>query len=911
MPDLSLTLLLGFVLATDVVVVPLDALAPDEPPDPGPPVALIVDALAAVVGPADETLLDLTWEMHAVEPGWVDLRVVGTDLALEEATLDGRPVALAPAQDGIRTLTAHLSGQHELRVRGSVATPNRRLDLPLLQAARMGLEVTTTNWDVEVDGGLSRDSGSFDLLSADRIAASWKPRAPPAPRPVVVSSEYAGGVTLDASGLQGRAVLRYQVRHGTVESLGFEIAPEVADLQIEGIGVAGHERRGNVVTVHLSRPVEGKIHLDVSYRTASTDSAGPSSVPIPLPTGADGGWITLLRGDESIVLPEVGTELEQVPSTRLPSWARGLGSGTTLATYRVAGRAPALGYRLMQYQPAEEPPTLVDEARYEVAYSSHGGALLRVLYQVRNDRRQYLHLTPPTGFSLVGVRVAGDVVQPVTDGTGGIHIPLEKSIETLQGLVAFPVEVILWGDLEPWDRRGRRTLITPAVDAPVAYARWEVVMPPDAEARQTEGIPTLVDSWTSRKGGLEYGRAHGEGLEDDDDFETISARRQKVARGSSRSTRDRGRRSGTAGFAPAAAPAPEPESTESDWKEVDEEEEEWARDEMSQYAWNRAYRAYQGNRFEEAQEHLDVSLEFNPDNAAAQALQDNVDLLLGKDQPAEEQVMAHRVREMARSRTSSMVVEQEKKKRKAEESLRAGDLDKAERELRALVDLTERLAQVEQADSIEQKTDLEVFNRQLAEIEQMEGRGKGKSRPLVSITSSPSASETTFSHRTEISFEEVTIEGAIAKPDLSGGDFDAVVDFGIDGYEDEDGVPDISALSSLDGAREFDGRYDLGDAEIPLASGEMAVIVDGRVLAGRRTIVIDEPMAIAGVEDPAKRPPPPPSRMPAIPVEVTAAQLTVRVPHAGQVLRFEQRLLTENAPLTVEVSYRPNHGRNR
>ena len=50
-------------------------------------------------------------------------------------------------------------------------------------------------------------------------------------------------------------------------------------------------------------------------------------------------------------------------------------------------------------------------------------------------------------------------------------------------------------------------------------------------------------------------------------------------------------------------------------------------------------------------------------------------------------------------------------------------------------------------------------------------------------------------------------------------------------------------------------------------------------------------------------------------VHVTASALSIRVPRAGQSLRFEQRLIPENTPMTVELRYktarRSSDGRNR
>ncbi len=917
-------LLIGVLMVPPpTVVVPLDALAPPPDAPEEPPVEWVVDAMEVRLDPGEETAVEITWRMHTLRPTWVDLPVSGAALALTEATLDGLSVALPADLQGTRHLTVQLDGRHELRISGTVATPHSNLDLPVLPASR-GLVEVEGDWDLDLHGAVAAQGTTLDLTAVDRLTASWKPAAPPAPRPVVVTSEAATAVRLGAGGLEGSSTLRYVIRHGTVETLGFDLSGPTDHLAVEGTGVRQFTRSGSRVEVRLARPTRGSVTLSVSYRAPPPDAGDPAGVPIPIPPDCDQAWVNVLAADQSLIAPDPLDQLEAVPTRSLPVWSRGLLDGTTVVAYRVTGRTPRLEYRLLVFQPVDGPPTLVDEARYEVAYTTHGRVLMRARYQVRNDRRQYLRVIPPAGFTAMGVRVAGDVVQPVADGEGGLFIPLEKSVETLHGLVTFPVEVFLWGQESGWDRRGKRTLATPAVDAPVAYARWEVIMPPGLEARETEGIPTLVADWTPKHGGLSYGRSYGDELEP----EVVAT--ELPAAPPARSRKQRVFGFGMAKPAPPEsrrAPAAEPSRDEP--APVEEEEEEFL-EEASQEAWNMAYRAYQDNDFEEASGWLDESLVLNPDNSAAVALQANVDVLLGEDKGDQgaSEVMERRIRDMARARSVETERRQEKTKKKAEERLRAGDFEAAKAELEELVEITRELAQVEQAEAYDQKSMLEDFEQQLAEVEMLEvtegrrrnreDRGKSSSSISISASSAP-ADVVTYDRQTVISFEDVTIDGELGRWDEDRRDFSE--------YEDEDGQPDPNVLLSLDGAQAGfgGGGHDLDvpngsfavelvptDAifesnarlellhEGLLATGEEAGEGDdddgdraGQLLGGRTssrdTFAVDS-RTTSLVTRPE--------------LGVVASQLTIPIPRAGQSLRFEQRLIPENTPLTLEVGFR-------
>lgn len=904
-----------------VVVVPLDALDPAPEAPEGIPVDMVVDRLDVLLEPGDETRVELTWTLSALEETWVDLALMGNDLALTTATLDGRPVALPPGPDGHRRLTALLSGRHTVRVTGTAATLDRRLDLPLLAASRGLLVAAAPGLEVEVEGALGAGENRFDLPPLDRLQATWRPAVPRGDRPLVISAETGTTLRIDEGGLEGRALLRYRIRHGDVETLTFSLPAGAESLEIEGTAVRSFSRRGDQVLVELTRPMHGAVALDIRFR--STAPEGDDARPAPLPVAGDGaGWLTVLRGDEALVVPEPAGALEPVASRALPRWARGLADGETVATYRVT-RRPSLSVRVLRYDPVEQPPTLIDEARYEVAYSEHGRLMLRARYQVRNDRNQYLHVVPPEGFRLLGALVTGVAVQPVSDGDRGVYVPLEKSIETLHGLVAFPVEVLFLGQEEAWTRRGLRTLTTPAVNAPVAYARWEVILPPGVDGEGIGGGATAVEHWTDQAAGLTYGMAHAVAyeleIEEDEEFPEpgeeevwVMARTAGPALAPRPRKKPRASRGGFGfGMAKEAPPPIEPEPARDAL--LDERR---RREDLSQDAWNQAYSAYKTNAFDEAQGLLHESLQHDPSNPQAQALLANVDLLLGQgDDEAEGgdweydiragstsntsrsgssqggEVVARRVREMARARTGSTQIKQDKLKKKAEEAYRAGDVEAAAREFQALVEVTEELAQVEQAESFDQKLALQEYEARLQEMERRveeerekafrskarlvlleesmilgttESSGEDRDRSTVELHTRPDGTTVVYKPVTEVDFDAVSIDAELRAPSGTASTTHwatpegTETGWGVELPPDAHVLYDVPVDVTLPMAGELlverngldDAFLDLDGIEI--ADGEMALVFDEPADASRHPA--PEPEVTAAFEPPPARP---------------------------------------------------------
>lgn len=719
---LSLALVARAEPARGVVVVPLEAIreAPPQPPE-RPPNPVVIDQVDVTVDAADESRVRLTCGFTLWESAWVDLPVAHASVAVRSARLDGRPARLVRVGDGTRRLVAELPpGRHVVEVDGTVDTQAAALELATPAAARSRVRTRGAGLDFTVQGGVRVDDDAWVLAPAavtrgrvgsepvqDRVRVGWVPERPDPPRPRVVTVESAVGLRAEEGGVEGRARLRYRVVDGTIDRLRVRVPGGVEQVEASGRGVVGHRVQGDVVEVQLREAVEGRVVVDLRWRGAAPgQAAGTAPVPVPL-DGRGEGYVTVTRGDDSLLVPTPRKALEPVAVSALPGWARGLVPGRPLVSYRSdAAERAELDWQRLSWSPVDAPPTLVDEARYTVVHAEHGRVHVRADWQVRNDRNPFLGVRLPPGWEAVGLRVAGRTAEPARGEDGRLLLPLEKSVETLDGLVAFPVELMLVGDEVAWSRRGERALATPAVDAPVAYARWEVRLPSGVEERKVEGVPTVVERWTPRDESVVIGRATGTTLadEDRDDVDGVVLLSGVATSGRKRSKRGKKGKAGAVGGKRANAA--------DDGKAV------------SQEYWNRAYSAYKDNRFDEAEVLLEKSLEYDQSNANASSLLQNVDVLQGDvSVSADQQAQANRVRELARARTGDLELEQARRERALEEKVRAGDAAAAREEAEALLRLTEQLAAVEQSEAVEQKSRLDSYRSQLAELDGRDDSG--------------------------------------------------------------------------------------------------------------------------------------------------------------------------------------------
>ncbi|MDG1479302.1 MAG: hypothetical protein P8R54_06905 [Myxococcota bacterium] len=660
--------------ALDWSVVPLEAVVPrPDAEGDAPLVQAAVSRVSAEIQPGLESRLTLTYTIQVFADGFSVAELGAGPLTVESARLDGRAVAVPPERDGSRRLVAELDrGTHTVVLAGVMATPRSTLSLPM-PTAPIAVRLAGTGLDVSIDRGAVLSEGRIVVPPGDALAVTWKTAAPPAPRPSRLEAAAAVGLTLSTDGMEGAGVVTFDAIHGAVEQV--RIAVPGADwAEASGGVVASSTLSGEWLEVGLVAPQTGRFSVEVALRGPA--AAGRTDAPLLLPQ-ADSreGWVSIYQGEEGYLARDT-TDLVVIAPGVVPPWGRDLASGQLLSSLQYTTGQPSLRWEQSEWEALQTPGTVIDSARLEVAVVAHGRALTRARYQVRNDRGAWLWMDLPDASSILAVRVAGHIVEPVVS-EGRLGIPLEKSVETLAGLVSFPVEVSLLASAPKFSRRGAVVLTAPAVSAPITDVSWSLSLPPGTIPRRTEGnVQVAADS--------------------------VADRVLLIGRGYRR--------------APSLEPVLSSGSRKTDTQSV----------EASQDYWNQAYDAYKNNRFDEAGELLEQSLIYNPDNVAASALQGNVMVLTGESGVGgdDEVEQVERVKAMARAKSKGESQRQQILVEDAEEQLRAGNVEEAITLYESAIVVTDQLARLESDEAYVQKAAAESLRSRLAEAEGVSRRNR-------------------------------------------------------------------------------------------------------------------------------------------------------------------------------------------
>jgi hypothetical protein len=108
--------------------------------------------------------------------------------------------------------------------------------------------------------------------------------------------------------------------------------------------------------------------------------------------------------------------------------------------------------------------------------ADHGDSMTQVQLRVRNNGRQNLEVSLPSGAKVWSAFVGGEPVRPARQG-GKVLLPLEAA--AADTAVSVEVTYVLAGQFPRGG--GRLRFESPSFDAPLKDARWEVFLPPDYE----------------------------------------------------------------------------------------------------------------------------------------------------------------------------------------------------------------------------------------------------------------------------------------------------------------------------------------------------------------------------------------------------------------------------------------------
>ena len=474
---------------------------PVEPnPEPPPLDATLtrVDYDLRVMGDLASGNANLT--VDVLKDGWVRVPVPA-GLLVREARLDGKLVSLVPGTQGkagshLCALLSH-AGRSMLTLDVDVpvvaSTGDESISLPATESGvtRAAVQLARQGIDLRVGGGLisekSETSGETKWLAYGRgnepLTFTWRKKTED--HHVDLPLRQRGSLTQlislaeDSTTIYAEANL--EIVQGAAREARVQLPDKVTINQVSGAMVADWEMKDGALSVTFLEPVDHSARFVINGE-ARLPRDGIIDVPLLrlLNTERDtGGYAVEILGAGEI--KDQKTEgLDEADATDLGDMVASRQS-PALVAYRArsgdAGTSRSLSLNVERYDQQAVLMANIEEARYQVLMSADGKELVEARYAVRNNQRNFVKITLPTGATVWSASLAGRPVRPGQSPDGSLLLPLEKS-RGGEDAPAFAVEIFYLAKASAWEEKGHEKITLPSVDLPISRTGLLLYYPP-------------------------------------------------------------------------------------------------------------------------------------------------------------------------------------------------------------------------------------------------------------------------------------------------------------------------------------------------------------------------------------------------------------------------------------------------
>jgi hypothetical protein len=465
--------------------------------------------------PVDATLTRVDYDLHidgdlaagrasltvdVLKDGWVRVPIPA-GLLVREAKLDGKLVSLVPGAPGkgANQLSALLSRPGRSVLLLDIALPvvstagEESISLPSTASGitRASVRLPRQGVELKLTGGLlaekSEPGAESKWLAYARgnepLTFTWKRKTEDhrSTQPLRLRGSLTELTGLGEDTTTVVAEVNLEVTQGAAREVRISLPDKVTINLVAGAMVADWEMKNGQLAVTFLEPVEQNAKFIVSGETRSPRD-GQIEIPLLrlLNTERDTGGVAVevLGAGEIKEFKSEGlenadaTDLGEIVSSR---------QSTSLSAFRYrAGDAKtprSLTVNVARYTPQAVLMANVAEARYNVLITNEGKLLVQARYAVRNNQRNFLKITLPTGATLWSASLAGKPVRPGQSPDGSVLLPLEKA-HAGEDSPEFAVEIVYISRGTAWNDKGQFRLALPALDLPVSRTGLLVFHPP-------------------------------------------------------------------------------------------------------------------------------------------------------------------------------------------------------------------------------------------------------------------------------------------------------------------------------------------------------------------------------------------------------------------------------------------------
>jgi hypothetical protein len=479
----------------------VDQMKPPSTTGPPPPFAYLITK-ATYTGEMQENCTDFeaVFVVHILQQGaYVKVPILPSGTALADIQVGSEP-ALVIVDNGYHNVVLPEPGEYTVTakysVKSSLEKGPHRIDLAIAQTPITLLSLTMPLKDIDVEipqaqQVLTQPSGEGTKVSAvigqgHGISVGWRKAVTAADKlPAKIYAEIHHMISIQDDVLKTQSAVNYTILHSEVDGVRLVIPEDVNLLSVSGEGVGewqeAMQNNQRVLSIPFTYGKKGSATVYVTTEKALAESGLANAFAgfRTLDTVRETGFIGIELATSAEVIARESDGLEPTAVQKLPAQLVNRSARPLMMGFKYLKHPFSLVFDIKKHDKVAVPVATINSASVVTLFTEDGKMVHRLVYQVRNNAKQFIEIQLPEKTDVWSVLVDNQPVESSVNGRGKLLVPLIRSRSDNNTLNTFPVEVIYSTVQNGFSPFGTRESVLPTVDILVSQLMWSVYLPND------------------------------------------------------------------------------------------------------------------------------------------------------------------------------------------------------------------------------------------------------------------------------------------------------------------------------------------------------------------------------------------------------------------------------------------------
>ncbi|MEQ8188435.1 MAG: hypothetical protein ABRQ39_10745 [Candidatus Eremiobacterota bacterium] len=477
---------------------------------PPPPVTLVFGtADLSVTAGKDSLKVKCNTMFSSFHGGWNEISLIGTQAALNEVKVDGADMPVY-TKDGKYTIIHKGAGRHSLTFTYLVSskrsgnTTVSTLLLPPSSSSNLKISVPSTGINIQVTPSMGGNTSAEEnrsvfkgtLPAGESVQVSWSLTTATNNRTTQINVKpriYAGVnhlVSVSVGAVQITSQINLSIVRGKSDSFYFLAPKDVEILEVKSdklqTWTMEEGKNGKNINVILTEKAEGNVQITVVTEKPLKNISSVWTVPFLQVTGAEQekGFIACEAKTSLEMKSSEEQDINRIDVKELPSALDSMATSPVILAYRYYKHPFVLSVETEKHEELPVLSATIDSAQAITFVNDEGVCLTKVIYQMKNNLKQFLQIKLPEGAEIMNAFVSGSPVKPVKASDSKdkrtVLIPLRKSdAGQNSSLNSFAVEVSYKSKSGSFSFLGSKSEFLPSCDVQISEYYWTVYLPED------------------------------------------------------------------------------------------------------------------------------------------------------------------------------------------------------------------------------------------------------------------------------------------------------------------------------------------------------------------------------------------------------------------------------------------------